>query len=50
MKALIEDEYRQTLKSLGVVENFVRMQRRQWRARRDVRRRGKLQGLPPQHV
>ena len=25
MKALIEDEYRQTLKSLGVVENFVRL-------------------------
>ena len=25
MKALIQDEYRQTLKSLGVVENFVRI-------------------------
>ncbi len=25
MKALVEDEYRQSLKSLGVVENFVRM-------------------------
>ena len=33
MKTLIEDEYRDTLKAAGVVENFVRQQRRQRRAR-----------------